>query len=382
MKQSYLNSLASAFILMLCLGLQNSFAQGITLPPSGDNQKSVVTQYIGLVEVTIEYNSPDVTAPNGNSRKGEIWGNLVPYGLTDLGFGLRNPSPWRAGANENTVFTVSHDVMIENQKLPAGTYGLHMIANTGKWTVIFSKNSTAWGSYFYEEKDDALRVEVSPHQSEYTEWLTYDFVERKPDYAVCAMKWEELSVPFKISVPNINELYVNQMRKELQSASGFNWQNWVSAVNFCISKNMNLEEALQWSENAISGAFVGQRNYTTLSTKARVLGALGRAQDAEATMDAALEHPTATPLQVHSYGRQLIAQGKSAKALDVFKLNADKYPNQWPTNYGLARGYSATGNYRSALKYARLALENAPDEPNKKNLESDIEKLKMGQGIN
>ncbi len=382
MKHLSLKSLAGIFFVMLCCGLQNAFAQGITLPPSGDNQKSVVTQYIGLVEVTITYNSPDVTAPNGTSRKGEIWGKLVPYGLTDLGFGLRNPSPWRAGANENTTFTVSHDVMIEEQKLPAGTYGLHMIASTGKWTLIFSSNSTAWGSYFYEEKDNVLRVEVSPKQNEYTEWLTYDFTERMPNYAVCAMKWEEISVPFKISVPNINELYANQMRKELQSAAGFNWQSWVSAVNFCLSKNIHLEEALQWAETAISGAFVGQRNYTTLSTKARVLTALGRAQEAENAMDAALEHPTATPQQVHSYARQLVAQGQKTKALDVFKLNANKYPNQWPTNYGLARGYAANGDYKAALKYARLALANAPDEQNKKNLESDIEKLRAGQDIN
>lgn len=382
MQKRYATLFAFVWVGMMLISMHFAQAQGITLPPSGDNQKSVVTQHIGLVEVTITYNSPDVTGPNGTDRRGKIWGQLVPYGLNDLGFGLRNPAPWRAGANENTVFSVSHDVLIEGKPLPAGEYGFHAIVNPNEWTLIFSKNATAWGSYFYQEEDDALRVTVRTEANEYTEWLTFDFVERYPNYAVCALKWEELQVPFRVEVPNINELYLAKIRQELQSTPGFSWQNWVSAVNFCISKKINLEEALQWAENAISAPFIGQRNYTTLQTKARALEALGRLEDAEAAMDAALEHPTALPQQVHSYAQQLLLQGKKQKAFDVFQLNADKYPNQWPTNYGLARGYSALGDYKKALKYARLALENAPDERNKTSLEAAIEKLRQGQDIN
>ncbi len=112
---------------LLCSSL--AFAQ-ISTPPSGGNQKSVVTQYMGLVSVTITYNSPDVTAPNGQDRTDKIWGQLVPYGLNNLQFGTssdENPSPWRAGANENTTIEFSHDVQVEDQPLKAGTYGLHMI---------------------------------------------------------------------------------------------------------------------------------------------------------------------------------------------------------------------------------------------------------------
>src|SRR6202142_2195839 len=85
----------------------------MTLPPSGNNQKASVTQYIGPVKVTIDYSSPAVHGPDGKDRRGQIWGKLVPYGLTDLGFGKGLPAPWRAGANENTVFEVSDDVSIE-----------------------------------------------------------------------------------------------------------------------------------------------------------------------------------------------------------------------------------------------------------------------------
>src|SRR5450432_1640320 len=100
---------------------------GLTLPPSGNNQKASVTQFIGPVRVTIDYSSPAVHGPDGKDRRGEIWGKLVPFGLTNLGFGNGKPGPWRAGANENTVFAVSHDVMIEGKPLAAGRYGLHMI---------------------------------------------------------------------------------------------------------------------------------------------------------------------------------------------------------------------------------------------------------------
>ena len=130
---------------------------------------------MGLVKVIIVYSSPDVTGPNGESREGNIWGQLVPYGMNNLRFGTAEESPWRAGANENTIIEFSHDVMIEGQSLAAGEYGLHMIAEPEEWTIIFSNNSTAWGSYSYDAAEDALRVKVKPVDSEFTEWLTYDF---------------------------------------------------------------------------------------------------------------------------------------------------------------------------------------------------------------
>ncbi|MBK8502244.1 MAG: DUF2911 domain-containing protein [Saprospiraceae bacterium] len=132
----------------------SSFAQTLSIPPSGDNQKSVVTQHIGgLANVTVQYNSPDVTGPSGEDRTGKIWGTLVPYGLTNLGFGNGNPGPWRAGANENTVITFSNNVLIEGKELKAGAYGLHLIAKeSGPWIWIFSNNTSQWGSFFYDEK--------------------------------------------------------------------------------------------------------------------------------------------------------------------------------------------------------------------------------------
>ncbi|HMB54289.1 MAG TPA: DUF2911 domain-containing protein, partial [Thermoanaerobaculia bacterium] len=173
-----LNTLAAAAaVAALALPALPAAAQGLTLPPSGANQKSSVIQNIGLVEVRIDYSSPDVTGPQGQDRRGHIWGELVPYGMNNLGFGTASESPWRAGANENTVFTVSHDVRVEGEPLAAGSYGLHMIpAPEGEaWTVIFSNESTAWGSFFYDPAEDALRVEVEAEKAPFREWLAYDF---------------------------------------------------------------------------------------------------------------------------------------------------------------------------------------------------------------
>jgi len=336
-------------------------AQSITLPPSGDNEKCSVTQWMGLVSVTITYNSPDVTGPNGEDRKGKIWGGVVPYGLTDNNFGTSAKMPWRAGANENTTVYFSHDVKVEGKILTAGTYGLHMIPEKDKWTIIFSNNSTAWGSYFYNEKDDALRVEVVPQKAAYTEWLTYDFTIKNPESTTFALKWEELMVPVKIEA-DVTGAYLTKIRQELQNAPGFTWQNWLAAVNFCLSKGVNLDEALQWSEYAIKAPFIGEKNFTTLSTKSRVLYKLNRKAEGDQAVTEALAESTATMNEVHNFGRQMIADGNPEKALEIFELNRKNHPeDKFATIVGLARGYEAVGKYKLAAKNYRIAAENAPE---------------------
>lgn len=376
------------FCLTICLSIMgfSVFAQGITLPPSGGNQKAVVTQYMGLASVTVTYNSPDVHAPNGTDRRGQIWGQTVPHGLNNPGFGTATEAPWRAGANENTIVTFSHDVTVQGKALKAGTYGFHIITQEeGKdWTLIFSHNSTAWGSYFYDKSQDALRVDASPEKGPYTEWLTYNFEDRQQNGCTAVMQWEDIKLPFKIEVPNANELYVQQIRKELQNSPGFNWQNWASAANFCARNQINLEEALSWAENGVSNPSVGQKNFTTLSAKSAVLMAMGKTDEANAVMDEAIRMPGVPVFQIHAYGRQLIAQGKKEAALKIFQYNAEKHPDTWPVHVGLARGYSAVGDYKKALKHAKIAQGNVPegDTLNAGNLVTVIEKLKKGEDIN
>jgi hypothetical protein len=354
---------------------------GLTTPPSGNNQKAAVTQFIGPVQVTIEYSSPAVHTAAGKDRRGAIWGNLVPYGMTDLGLSGR-PSPWRAGANENTVFAVSHDLLIEGKRLPAGRYGLHMVAGPEDWTVIFSKNSLAWGSFQYDEADDALRVMVKPHKHEYREWLTYEFTQRKQNEAVAELQWEDLAVPITIQVNDSNDIYFTRLSQELTGAVGFTWQGWDAAAQFCLQHDTHLEQGLKWANFAVSGPLVGDANFTTLTTKAQLLSKLGRDADAKAAMDTAIALPTTKPIEIHVYGRQLLGQKKVDEAMAVFNLNAQRFGDQWPTHVGLARGYAAKGDTKKALEQAKLALPQAPDPANKKVLEDMIKALEAGELIN
>jgi tetratricopeptide (TPR) repeat protein len=336
-------------------------AQSITLPPSGDNQKCSVTQWIGLASVNITYNSPNVTGPEGENRRGKIWGGVVPYGLIDNNFGTAKKMPWRAGANENTTISFSHDAIIEGQAIAAGTYGLHMIPGKEEWTVIFNNNANAWGSYFYDENEDALSVTVTPLKNSFTEWLTYDFITKESDHAIAALKWEDIMVPFKIEV-DVNEIYLQKIRAELQSSPGFDWENWVSAINFCLQKNINLEEAALWANYAIEAPFVGEKNFSTLSAKTKVLFKLNKKDDAISALELALNDETATMRKIHFLGRELVNLGFPAEAMHVFKTNHNKHPSDnFTTMVGLGRGYEAIGKLKKAKKHYLVAADNAPE---------------------
>ncbi len=366
----------AAVVVLALFGLAaGAGAQALSQPPSGDNQKSSVSQNIGLVNVRIDYSSPDVHGPDGADRKGHIWGDLVPYGMHDLGFNNCMSCPWRAGANENTVFTVSHDVMIEGQPLPAGSYGLHMLADPGEWTIIFSKNHTSWGSFWYKPEEDQLRVKVTAIPGAYHEWLSYEFTDRHPDKATVALQWEDLQVPIRIAVPNATDLYVAQMRDELRNSQSFTWTNWNAAAQYCLTAKTNLPEAETWAKHSVEDPFSGDVNLTTLGTLAQLQLANGNVPEGTKTIDRALGLPAESPIPIHQLGRQLQQAGQNEQAMRVFKANAKRFPNKWPTTLGLARGYSGLGDTKTALAQARKAVPQAPDEPNRKNVERFVQQL-------
>ena len=373
----------SAAVLVFAVSVTVFGVQGLTLPPSGDNPQASVTQAIGPVRVTVDYSSPRIVRGK-NDRRGKIWGELVPWGMSDLGFNGCASCPWRAGANENTTFAVTHAVKVQGQPLAAGTYGLHMIPAQDEWTVIFSRDANNWGSFWYDPKNDALRVKTKPSRAEYHEWLTYEFTEREPAKATLALKWEELQIPMSIEVENVNQLWVDNIRAELRSSPGFNWQNWQQAANFCAQNNINLAEGLKWAERAVSDPTWsgGQENFATLATLSRLQALNGKMEESQKTFDKALNHPSAQPVQIHMAARQLMTAGNKEQAIKVFQFNAKRFPNQWPVHVGLMRGYAAMGDKKKALAEAKLALAQAPDEANKKNLQGIVKQLEEGKDIN
>ena len=357
--------------LLMCMATQ---AQ-LTELPTGGNKKATVSEQVGLTHVTVHYNRPGV-----KGREGKIWGQLVPYGLTDPGFGSSHSAPWRAGANEITTIQFSSDVRIEGKPLAAGTYAFFLEINPGTATVIFNKNPKAWGNFFYDPKEDVLRVPVKTQElSQSVEWLRYEFRAIHDSAAVLAMDWEKLEVPVRIEVDYINTQLAT-FRNELAGELGFRPEAWDQAAQFCIRNKVNLEEALTWADNSMNPRMAGQPTFSAMSTKAQVLHALGRNTEEDAIMKEAIG--LGTMADVHMYGRQLMQSGRKSDAISVFEQNAKKFPNQFTTNVGMTRASSAKGDYKAALKYAKAAQAQAPDKVNADNVAKMIEKLEKGQDVN
>lgn len=245
--------------------------------------------------------------------------------------------------------------------------------------MIFSKKSNNWGSFYYDEKDDALRVKIKPVATDKSaEWLKFEFENQTANTAVVDLLWEKLSFPFKVEV-DLNKTQIESFRNELKTDKGFFWLGWQGAAQWCVDHNTNLDEALLWADTATNPNVLGDRNFTTLSTKSQVLAKLGRTKEADEVMKEAM--PLATMLQVHQYARTLLMQKRTKEALEIFKFNYDKNPNQFTTIFGLARGYSGVGDYKKALEFAQKALPLS-DGLNKPNVEKSIALLKEGKDIN
>ncbi len=226
----------------------------LTALPSGGNKKAMVGERIGLTDVTIHYDRPGV-----KGREGKIWGQLVHGGFVDQGFGSSKAAPWRAGANENTTIEFSKDVKIEGKPLKAGKYGFFIAYDSVEPTLIFSSNATSWGSYYYNEAEDALRVKVkSVPTNNSVEWLKYEFTNQTENNATISLLWEKLMISFKVEVDYVND-QIQSFQNELRTERGFFWLAWDQTAQWAVQHNVNLEQALQWSDSATGPSFGGSR---------------------------------------------------------------------------------------------------------------------------
>lgn len=320
------------------------------------SQHGEVAQTIGLTAVTISY-----SRPLAGSR--ELMGKVVPYGKV-----------WRAGANENTIIAFSDDVTVEEKPLAAGTYGLHMIPDKDQWTVIFSKNSTSWGSFSYDQKEDALRVTVKPKPWEFVEALTYTFDDVKTDSATATLRWERLAVPFRVAT-DVKAITLKSIRNQLRSVGGFTWAGYDEAAQWCLDNNYNLEEALKWEDTSIQN----EERFENLETKSRILDAMGKKEQAAKTLNAAMDRATATQLYVFARGLQ--RSGNAKRAFELYPLVVKRDPNHWLSHLAQARIDSNAGNFVNASTEMKQAIAGAP-EANKPFLEPLLTKLETKNDIN
>ncbi|MFB9841318.1 DUF2911 domain-containing protein [Mucilaginibacter ginsenosidivorans] len=365
---------------LLLLSFQLAFAGTVkaqlTTLPRGGNKRASVSEGIGITNVTINYSRPGV-----KKREGHIWGELIPVGFTELGYGAKKPAPWRAGANENTTIEFTTDVKIEGRDLPAGRYGFFIAYDPNECVLIFSKNSTSWGNFFYDPAEDALRVNVKPVKTEKSvEYLKYEFADQTASGATVQLQWEKLMIPFKIDV-DVIKTQIASFRKELRGDKALPalWQGWNQAAAFCAANKTNLEEGLMWADSATSFRFGGSTSFTPWQTKAAVLDSMGRKAEAAEIMKKAL--PYADQFEAYVYASGLMAAKQTKEAIAVFKMNYQKFPDNLFTNLGMACSYSAMGDYKKALEYAQKALPQAKGG-NKLEVERNIRDLQNGKDIN
>jgi len=308
-----------------------------------------VSQSVGFANISIDFSRPGVKGRT-------IYGELVPYGLAPNAFGNGKPMPWRAGANENTTITFSHDVKVNGNDLKAGKYSLHMLVHEDEWTVIFNTDKDAWGSFFYEKANDALRFKVKPQKSHMVEWLMYGFENLDLGSCDAYLHWGELKAPFTIEFDQY-KITLNHYRNQLTGLPGFSETAWRGAAQYCSNNDINLDEALQWIDKALS--MNNGQNFNNIATKAGLLTKLGKKDEADKLIASSIE--TATEAEINAYGYQLMMQQNDLDgAIKIFQLNVKKFPDAWNVYDSLAEALNTKGDKTGAKKNYEIAYEKAP----------------------
>jgi len=368
--------LSLTFLIGLVLFETPVISQMLQLPDGGVNFKSKTGRRVGVTDIEINWDAPGV-----KGREGKIWGTPVaPYDFSVLGFGSYVKSPWRAGANECTTISFSTDVTINGKELAAGKYAFFIALYPDSSILIFNKNISEWGSYFYKSELDVMRVVTHQQKDmkESKERLDYTFSNQNSQSVEVAIEWEKWRIPFKVEVDLVKTTLAS-IRSQLSGAMGFDPPSLEAGANWCLQNNINYEEALGWINIVIDPNMGHINTFQALSTKAGLLSKLNKKTEADQIMKTAVENASA--IEMHNYGRQLLAENRKKEAMEVFEKNYKKYNGAWPTNAGMMRGYSAMGDLKKALEHARLALAQAPNEETKKLFEQAIKTLESGKAL-
>ncbi len=313
-------SIVGAVFLMICFLSTAVLAQlpvSLTLPQASPKETRSIT--IGFTTMSFEYNSVGI-------KGREIWGGLVPYGEV-----------WRTGANKNTLFTVTDDVLINGQKLKAGSYGMHTIPGEEEWVIIFSNFSEAWGSYFYDENEDALRIKVNPEEmdSKY-EWMKFSFSDYTNTSVDISLKWAHLKVPFKVEIPM--ETTFAHIENQFRTLPAFSWQGWVQGATYLQNNDYKLDVALQWAARALQI----DRSVQTLGLHAKLL----------------------------------VLNEQKEKGLEQAAEMRKEWSSDWRAHYSAAEVYEEAEELKKAEEAYKQAKKLASDDRTKQVLQRRIDSLK------
>ncbi len=239
-------------------------------------------------------------------------------------------------------------------------------------TIIFSKNHTAWGSYFYDAADDALRVDVKTSEIPHTELLTYIFTETTPSATLATLNWEKKQVPFKIEV-DVPGIVLDDIRKKLQGSPGFNRQTWEQAADYALNNGGDVQEALGWINIARESQFFSQVTFVNTALKMQLLLKMDKKDKALAMVDEAAA--LADTNQFNNLGYNLLNMGEHDLAIKYFKINVKNNPADPNVYDSLGEAYKTVGDTRIAVKNLKKSLSLNPPPGVKANSEKLLKEM-------
>lgn len=304
LKRSSVSIFATMFVLCFAA---STFAQVKTPRPS---QKASVTQTLGVTDVTITYSRPGV-----KGRK--IWGDPLPEQTAkgEATLDNQNERPknavivpyghmWRTGANEATMFVVTDDVLINDQRLPAGSYSLHTIPNKNEWTIVFNGTANQWGSFNYDPAKDTLRVKAKPQTvSENQEYLAFTIDPLGEDTARVNIRWEKLSVPFTVKVSDVNVSTFSKLKTAVADAKPDDWRTPMLAGNWLMNNTLPEDDAqgMAWLDQSIKV----KETFQNLTAKTNALYKTGKKEEAFALAEKAIERGKADKVDTSGFEKRL-----------------------------------------------------------------------------
>lgn len=247
----------SAFVLLVSA----LYAQELPLP----SPHASVTLTLGITDIELSYSSPAV-------KGRQIWGELVPYGEV-----------WRSGANEATTIRFAHDVSVDGNRVPAGTYALFTLPTEGEWTVILNRNWDQSGTDAYDPTDDIARVSVQPEEAPFRERLAYHIEQTADDEARISLHWEKKQISFSIDVPT-DELVKEQIQAEIAELEQA-WVVYARSAQWTLENTGDETQAFEW----IGRSLDLQKAYYNTYVKAQMLAHIGDTKAAAKTAQEALK---------------------------------------------------------------------------------------------
>ena len=295
-------------VLLVFGSVSMAMAQVVTPRPS---QKASIMQTIGVTDITITYSRPGV-----KGRK--IWGDPLPEqaktaGEATLDNQMVRPKDavivpyghvWRTGANEATMFVVTDDVLINGQKLAAGSYSLHTIPTKDEWTIVFNGTANQWGSFNYDPAKDTLRVKAKPQWvTENQEWLAYSFDPITDNSAQVNIRWEKISVPFTVSIADVNATTMAKLKTTVGAAKPDDWRTPMQAGNWVMQNSITTddEQGMAWLDQSIKI----KETFQNLAAKANALYRLGKKDEAFAIGEQAIQRGKTDKVDTSAFEKRL-----------------------------------------------------------------------------